>query len=63
MIVSAADIRAYGLETDIPAFGEWAWTGGLPVQNTVLGVGVLLRATDANGQALCFTAYIPFGET
>ena len=61
-IITAADIRAYGMETDIPANGDWSYQGGLPVQDTVSGVGVLLRGTDANGAALAFTAYIPFTE-
>ena len=58
-IFSAADFRANGIATDIPANGEWRFQGGLPVQDTVMGVGVLLRGTDANGAALAFTAYLP----
>ncbi len=61
-IITAADIRAYGLPTDISAYGDWVYSGGLPVQDTILGVGVLLRGTDANGSALTFTAYIPFTD-
>ncbi len=61
-IITAADIQAYGLETNIPAYGDWVYSGGLPVQDSVLGVGVLLRGTDENGAALSFTAYIPFTE-
>lgn len=59
-IVSAADIAAFGLPTEIPAYGSWSYTGGLPVQDTVYGVGLLLRGTDANGQAVAFTTYIKF---
>ena len=58
-IITAADMRAYGLDTDIHAYGDWNYQGGLPVQDTVMGVGVLLRGTDKNGAALAFTAYIP----
>ncbi len=60
MIYTAADISAFGLPTEIPAYGEWTYSGGLPIQDTVLGVGVLLRGTDANGAALTFTGYISF---
>ena len=61
-IITAADLLAYGMETDISAYGDWMYQGGLPVQETVLGVGVLLRGTDENGSALTFTAYIPLTE-
>lgn len=61
-IITAADMRAYGLDTDIHAYGDWNYQGGLPVQDTVMGVGVLLRGTDENGAALAFTAYIPLTE-
>lgn len=60
LVYSAADLSAYGMQTEIPAYGEWVYSGGLPVQDSVLGVGVLLRCTDANGTALIFTDYIPF---
>lgn len=60
MILTAADLRAYGLETEISAYGDFSYTGGLPVQDSVWGVGVLLRCTDENGEKLAFTAYIPF---
>ena len=62
-IFTAADLRAYGMETEIPASGDWSFQGGLPVQDTVLGVGVLLRGTDENGAALVFTAYIPLSDS
>ena len=61
-MITAADMRAYGMETDIPANGDWSYQGGLPVQDTVSGVGVLLRGTDANGAALAFATYIPLLE-
>ncbi len=61
-IFTAADLRAYGVATEISAYGDWNYQGGLPVQDTVLGVGLLLRCTDTNGAALAFTTYIPFAE-
>ena len=61
-IITAADFQAYGMAIDIPANGDWRYQGGLPVQDTVLGVGLLLRCSDENGAALAFTTYIPFSE-
>ena len=57
------DIQAqYGLETEIPAHGNFVWTGGLPVQDTVYGVAGLVYTTDENGAKQVFTSYIPFTE-
>ena len=61
-IFTSEDFQAGGLTTDIPANGNWAFQGGLPVQDTVTGVGVRLRGTDANGAAVSSTAYIPLSE-
>lgn len=59
MIMSAEDLQAAGLTTEIPAYGEWSYMSGLPVQDTVWGMGELLRCTDENGNPLIFTGYIP----
>lgn len=62
-IFTAEDIKTqYGISVDIPAYGDWVYTNGLPVQDTVYGVGELLHCTDANGEKLTFTSYIPFPE-
>ena len=61
-IFTASDIRAFGLDPEIPAYGDWSYQGGLPVQDIAIGVGVLLRGTDANGASLAFTAYIPLTD-
>ena len=61
-IFTASDIRAFGLEPEISAYGDWSYQGGLPVQDIAIGVGVLMRGTDANGAALAFTAYIPLTD-
>ena len=61
-IITAADLEAYGMTTDIPAFGDWSYQGGLPVQKDMLGVGVLLRCTDANGAPLTFTSFLSFAN-
>jgi hypothetical protein len=53
------DLQAAGLTTEIPAYGEWSYMSGLPVQDTVWGMGELLRCTDENGNSLTFTGYIP----
>lgn len=59
MIMSAEDLQAAGLTTEIPAYGEWSYMSGLPVQDTVWGMGELLRCTDEKGNSLTFTGYIP----
>ena len=61
-IITAADIQAFGMESDIPAYGDWLLSGGFPVQDSILGVGMLMRGTDANGESLVFTAYLPLAE-
>ena len=62
MIITSADMTAYGMETNIPPYGDWSYTGGLPVQNTVYGVGILIRGTDTAGVSLAFPVYIPFAD-
>ena len=61
-VYGAGDFRACGLETDIPAYGDWRYEGGLPVRDTVTGIGLELMGTDANGEALTFTAYLPLSS-
>ena len=61
---TADDLMAQGFESlDIPPYGDWTYTGGLPVQDKVFGAGELLHCTDENGAKLTFTEYIPFPET
>lgn len=57
---TAEFLQEYGMSTEIPAHGEWTFTGGQPVQDAAIGVGVLMRATDENGTPLLVTGYIPF---
>ncbi len=62
-INTAEDIKQqYGMTVDIPAYGDWSYISGLPVQDTAYGVGVLLHCTDENAQKLSFTSYISFPE-
>ena len=52
-VFTADDIKTqYGMTVDIPAYGDWVYTNGLPVQNTVYGVGELVHCTDENGEKL-----------
>lgn len=63
IINTAEDIKQqYGMTVDIPAYGDWSYVSGLPVQDTAYGVGVLLHCTDENAQKLSFTSYISFPE-
>lgn len=57
---TAEFLQGYGMSTEIPAHGEWTFTGGQPVQDAAVGVGVLMRATDENGTSLLVTGYLPF---
>lgn len=59
---SSKDIAAHGMDPDIPPYGDFTWTGGIPVQKSVYGVGELVHATDANGAKLVFTSYISFPD-
>ena len=49
------------LSNVIPAFGtSWSYDGGMPADDDLCGVGILLTCTDDNGAHLQFHAYIPF---
>ena len=62
-VFTAEDIKTqYGMSVDISAYGDWIYTNGLPVQDTVYGVGELVHCTDENGEKLTFTSYIAFPE-
>ena len=59
-VVLARDaIEAQGIAVDIPANGDWSFDGGLPVQDTVSGIGFVLRGADDAGEALSFVFYQP----
>ena len=62
-INTAEDIKnQYGMTVDIPAYGDWSYVTGLPVQDTVYGVGELMHCTDENGEKLTFTSYLSFPD-
>ena len=57
---TAEDLEKFGMNMQIPANGDWTFTGGQPVQDSAVGIGTILRGTDENGAPLLVTAYIPF---
>ena len=59
LLLGPKDFQAGGLSTQIDAYGEWSYTGGLPVQDAFFGLGVLMRGHDASGEALAFAGYLP----
>lgn len=63
MTYLSKDILAQpGMNPEISPYGDFVWTGGLPVQDTVYGVGELVHTTDENGAKQIFTSYIPFPD-
>ena len=58
-MLTPADLLSAGLDDTIAAHGSWSLTGGLPIQDSAVGVGILLRATDENGTPLSFSSYLP----
>ena len=59
-VFSAEDLRVAGLEPDIPAYGFLSIDNGFPTdQNGLLGMSVKAIGTDANGESLIFTSYLP----
>ena len=57
-IYGAGDIQAYGVSVDIPASGQWEFSGGFPVQN-ILCVCLKVSVTDENNEKLSFVTYMP----
>ncbi len=57
--VTRDNIAAQGLATDIPAHGDWSLSGGMPVQDSVSGIGFVLRGTDESGAEQSFVFYQP----
>ncbi len=60
VVITRDTIAAQGMATDIPAHGDWSLDGGLPVQDSVSGIGFVLRGSDDAGAALSFVFYQPF---
>ena len=59
---SAEGLSQAGMDMHIPANGSWTFDGGMLEEETrkAYGVGLILHATDENGEELTFTAYLPF---
>ncbi len=58
MVIAGSSLSQYGLNDSIPARGEWKLTGGLPVSDNVIGVGIQLNCTDDTGAKHSFTDYL-----
>lgn len=56
-VFSKGDLHAMGKDTDIPANGYFTMNGGLPVQDIVLGIGLVI-----NAQGREFRTWIPMNE-
>ncbi len=60
---TAKDLTAqFAIGTYIAANGDWAYTNGLPVQNTISGVAQIVHGIDENGEELVFYSYLPIPE-
>ena len=57
-IIEGSALPDLEIETTIPAGGEWNFTGGMPVQEKVGGVGVRLTTVDDNGTKQVFTDFL-----
>lgn len=57
-ILSSEQLAAYEIATRVEPHGDWSFTGGLPVQEKVAGVGMVLTGTDDNGESLSFSNYL-----
>lgn len=55
-------IAAQGLAVDISAHGDWSMDGGMPIQDSVVGIGFVLRGKDEAGAALSFVFYQPLAS-
>ena len=59
VMVDAEAIAFSGMETTIPANGEWSMDGGLPMQEAVEGIGFMMVGRDQAGEELSFVFYLP----
>ena len=57
---AAETLAQSGVGDRIEAGGKWSLMGGLPKQENLLGVGILLTGTDEKGEPLQFTAFQDF---
>ena len=59
---SAELLAEVGLPADCPAYGDWDCDGGLPVQDSVSGIGFIIRGKYETGEALSFVFYQPLAS-
>ena len=57
-ILDKASLQDFDIETTIAPSGDWGFTGGLPVQEKVSGIGVKLITTDDTGTSQTFTSFL-----
>lgn len=57
-IINGDTLESFGLENVISPRGDWSFSGGLPVQEKVVGIGIVLACTDDNGESLSFTNFL-----
>lgn len=66
-VFTADELRNFEMEPDVPANGTFEYEGGQPARNRAgnvngIGVGFKATGTDANGEKLTFTGYLPFPQ-
>ncbi|MBQ3424554.1 MAG: helix-turn-helix transcriptional regulator [Clostridia bacterium] len=57
-IFSGEGLSELGLESRIEPGGDWSVSGGMPVQEKVKGVGMVLTGTDDTGQQRTFSDFL-----
>lgn len=64
LIYTGDGFKEAGQTNHIDPNGSWEFSGGLLEEQSKLafGVGIILYATDENGEKLTFTSYIPFSD-
>ena len=58
MVIAGESLGQYGMPDAVAPRGEWKTTGGLPVSDNVVGVGIALHGTDDNGVACDFSDFL-----
>ena len=52
-------IEANGLQTTIQPNGDWSFDGGLPIQDSVKGIGFVFRGADEAGEPAAYVFWLP----
>ena len=61
-VFPAERMTEYGIATEIPAYGEWQWNGGFPVQ-PYIGIGIIVYGEDDHGTEMEFHGYIDYNAS